>query len=67
MHMKTCGKEDAISDINGSMGERGNEELVPAWVGGQQGSGARDQAMGFKAHQRKQRGGDVSQLRSLSS
>lgn len=31
--MKTCGKEDAISDINGSVGEGGNKELVPAWVG----------------------------------
>lgn len=48
--MKTCGKEDAISNINGSVGEGGNEELIPAWVG-QQGSGARNQAKGFKAHQ----------------
>lgn len=35
--MKTCGKEDAISDINGSVGEGSNEELVPAWVGGSKG------------------------------
>lgn len=31
MHMKTRGQEDAISDINGPMGEGRNEELVPAW------------------------------------
>lgn len=35
--MKTCGEEDAISDINGSVGEGSNEELVPAWVGGSKG------------------------------
>lgn len=33
MYMKTCGEEDAISNINGSMGERGNEEFIPAWAG----------------------------------
>lgn len=33
VHMKTCGEEDAISDINGSVGEGSNEELIPAWVG----------------------------------
>lgn len=37
VHVKTCGKEDAISDINGSMGEGSNEEFVPAWVGGSKG------------------------------
>lgn len=35
--MKTCGEEDAISDINGSMGEGGNEELIPAWAGSNKG------------------------------
>lgn len=35
--MKTCGEEDAISDINGSVGEGSNEELVPACVGGGKG------------------------------
>ena len=31
MHVKTCGEEDAVSDIDGSVREGGNEELVPAW------------------------------------
>lgn len=35
--MKTCGEEDTISDINGSVGEGSNEELIPAWVGGSKG------------------------------
>lgn len=64
MHVKTCGEEDAISDINGSVGKGGNEEFIPAWVG-RQGSGARDQAMGFKAHQgKRRRGGEVNELGS---
>lgn len=29
--MKTRGQEDAISDINGPVGEGRNEELIPAW------------------------------------
>lgn len=35
--MKTCGEEDAIPDVNGPVREGGNEELVPAWVGGSEG------------------------------
>lgn len=64
MHVKTSGQEDAVPDIDRSMGEGGNEELVPAWAGGQQGSGARDQAMGFKGRQGERRGGEVSERRS---
>lgn len=31
MHVKTRGQKDAISDINGPMGEGGNEKLIPAY------------------------------------
>lgn len=53
MHVETCGEEDAISDIDGSVREGGDEQLVPPWGGGggtPQGSGARDEATGWRAH-----------------
>lgn len=34
MHVETCGEEDAVSDIDGSVREGGDEQLVPTWGGG---------------------------------
>lgn len=34
MHVETCSEEDAISDIDGSVREGGDQQLVPAWGGG---------------------------------
>lgn len=56
MHVKTCGEEDAVSDVNGPVGERSNEELVPAWVGVAK-VGDRGQAVGLQVQSRTQRVG----------
>lgn len=63
--MKTCGEEDAISHINGSVGERGNEKLVPAWVGAARVRSQRS-GHGKQSTRGKRRGGKVSELGSLS-
>lgn len=38
VHVETCGEEDAVSDVNGSVREGGDEQLIPAWGG--RGAGA---------------------------
>lgn len=46
VHVETCSEEDAISDIDGSVREGGDQQLVPAWGGGAhkgQGPGTRPQ------------------------
>lgn len=62
--MKARGEEDAIPDINGSVGKGGNEQLIPAWAGGSKGQEPEIRVWDPQPIGRGRRGGGVNELRS---
>lgn len=65
MHMKTCGQEDAISDIDRPVGERSNEEFIPAWVRVAK-VGVQKSGHDIQGTNEKEKGKEVRKLGSLS-
>lgn len=63
--METCGQEDAVSDINGPVGEGGNEELIPAW-GGRGSKGQEPELRPWDSKHIKEREEEVARSASLA-